>query len=312
MGGGFLYTNRDSISLGPRGHHLHELADGGNDTPVYQMLEDFKNHPAVSPIIRGAKMVEHSGHMVPEGGYDMVPQYVFDGALVAGEAAGLCMNMGYQVRGMDFAVASGRMAAEAAVEAIDAGDVSAAGLSGYKRLHGGLLRHQGPRDLPQVAPRHGGVGRDVQRLPDHGGRGVQRHVQRGRAPAGAPAPPHHAHYQKARAFQDRQRGKEGGERTVSQIAPITVNVDELIAVNKYEVDEENAHIELAEDPDIEEFRKLVRVCPAALYKIGEDGATSFDYAGCLECGTCRIACEGTIVRKWENPRPTMGVEYRFG
>ena len=112
VGGGFLYTN---------------------DMPVYQMLEDFKNHPAVSPIIRGAKMVEHSGHMVPEGGYDMVPQYVFDGALVAGEAAGLCMNMGYQVRGMDFAVASGRMAAEAAVEAIDAGDVSAAGLSGYKR-----------------------------------------------------------------------------------------------------------------------------------------------------------------------------------
>ena len=132
VGGGFLYTNRDSISLGLVAT-ISTAADGGNDTPVYQMLEDFKNHPAVSPIIRGAKMVEHSGHMVPEGGYDMVPQYVFDGALVAGEAAGLCMNMGYQVRGMDFAVASGRMAAEAAVEAIDAGDVSAAGLSGYKR-----------------------------------------------------------------------------------------------------------------------------------------------------------------------------------
>ena len=99
---------------------------------------------------------------------------------------------------------------------------------------------------------------------------------------------------------------------MSQIAPITVNVDELIAVNKYEVDEESAHIELVEDPDIEEFKKLVRVCPAALYKIDEDGATSFDYAGCLECGTCSIACEGTIVRKWENPQPTMGVEYRFG
>ena len=56
---------------------------------------------------------------------------------------------------------------------------------------------------------------------------------------------------------------------MSQIAPITVNVDELIAVNKYEVDEESAHIELVEDPDIEEFKKLVRVCPAALYKIDE-------------------------------------------
>ena len=57
---------------------------------------------------------------------------------------------------------------------------------------------------------------------------------------------------------------------------------------------------------------IISVCPAALYKIDEDGKKSFDYAGCLECGTCRIACEGTIVKKWENPRPTMGVEYRFG
>lgn len=95
------------------------------------MLEDFKNHPAVAPIIRGAKMVEHSGRMVPEGGYDMIPKYVFDGCLLAGEAAGLCMNMGYQVRGMDFAIASGRFAAEAACDAIDAGDVSATGMVSY-------------------------------------------------------------------------------------------------------------------------------------------------------------------------------------
>ena len=107
-------------------------ADGANETPVYQMLEDFKNHPAVAPIIRGAKLVEHSGHMVPEGGYGMVPKYVFDGCLVAGESAGLCMNMGYQVRGMDFAVASGQMAGQAAVRALDAGDTSEAGLASYK------------------------------------------------------------------------------------------------------------------------------------------------------------------------------------
>lgn len=131
VGGGFLYTNKDSISLGLVAT-ISTAAAEDNPTPVYQMLEDFKAHPAVAPIIRDAKMVEHSGHMVPEGGYDMVPKYVFDGALIAGEAAGLCMNMGYQVRGMDFAVASGRMAAEAAIEAIDAGDVSEAGLASYK------------------------------------------------------------------------------------------------------------------------------------------------------------------------------------
>ena len=129
VGGGFLYTNRSSVSIGVVAT-LSDLCT--SSTPVYQMLEDFKNHPAVAPIIRGAKLVEHSGHMVPEGGYGMVPKYVFDGCLVAGESAGLCMNMGYQVRGMDFAVASGQMAGQAAVRALDAGDTSEAGLASYK------------------------------------------------------------------------------------------------------------------------------------------------------------------------------------
>ena len=97
---------------------------------------------------------------------------------------------------------------------------------------------------------------------------------------------------------------------------ITVNVSEYIAANKYNVDEENVHIGFCNDDldqlDDAEFGKLVRVCPAALYKVDPDGRKSFDYAGCRECGTCRIACEGSILSKWENPKPMMGVVYRFG
>ncbi|MEG1623427.1 MAG: ferredoxin family protein [Raoultibacter sp.] len=99
---------------------------------------------------------------------------------------------------------------------------------------------------------------------------------------------------------------------MKNLKPITVNIDEFLALNKYNVDEESAHIELIEDPNTAEFMKLVRVCPAALYKIDDEGKKSFDYAGCLECGTCRIICGDTIIKKWENPQPTMGVEYRFG
>ena len=99
---------------------------------------------------------------------------------------------------------------------------------------------------------------------------------------------------------------------MSTIKPITVNVDEYLALNKYEVDEENAHIELVDEPSHEEFLKLVRVCPAALYRINDEGKQTFDHAGCLECGTCRIACGTTIIKKWENPQPTMGVQYRYG
>ncbi len=91
-----------------------------------------------------------------------------------------------------------------------------------------------------------------------------------------------------------------------------VNVDAKLSVDKFYVDEGNAHIELIDNPSREEFDKLVLACPAALYKYGENGETLFDYAGCLECGTCRLICGDTILKKWEYPVGTMGVEYRWG
>jgi len=128
-GGGFMYTNKDTISLGLVAT-ISELEK--SQTTIYQALDDFEHHPAVAPLIRGGKLVEHSGHLVPEGGYDTIPQYIFNGALLAGDTVRLVMNLGYQIRGMDFAIASGQYAAEAACDAIDRGDVSAEGLAGYR------------------------------------------------------------------------------------------------------------------------------------------------------------------------------------
>lgn len=100
------------------------------------------------------------------------------------------------------------------------------------------------------------------------------------------------------------------------ISEITVNVDQKLALNKYNVDESFAHIELNKPDDCqifdEEFDKLIIACPAALYKRDKNGAISFDYAGCLECGTCRILCGDTILKHWFNPGPTQGIEYRWG
>ncbi|MDR2381052.1 MAG: FAD-dependent oxidoreductase [Bifidobacteriaceae bacterium] len=130
VGGGFLYTNRDTISVGL----VATVADLVKaDTPVYQMLEDFKNHPALAPVLAGGKVVEHSGHLVAEGGFDAMPPLVADGVLLAGENAMMCVNAGYTVRGMDLAIAAGMHAGQAAKAALDAGDTSAEGLAGYKR-----------------------------------------------------------------------------------------------------------------------------------------------------------------------------------
>lgn len=129
VGGGFLYTNHESISIGLVAT-LSDLCT--SSVPVYQMMEDFKAHPAIAPLLRDGTLLEYSGHLIPEGGLAMVPKLFRDGCLVAGDAAMLCINLGYQVRGMDYAIASGRLAAQTALEALDADDVSAERLSTYR------------------------------------------------------------------------------------------------------------------------------------------------------------------------------------
>ena len=92
----------------------------------------------------------------------------------------------------------------------------------------------------------------------------------------------------------------------------TVNVDVKLGVNKFHVDESNAHIVVKANPDRAELAKLLKACPAGLYKLDDAGNLQFDYAGCLECGTCRVLCGKTILEKWEFPQGTLGVEYRRG
>ncbi len=128
IGGGYMYTNRESISLGL----VATISDlMGARTPIYQMLEDFKEKTALAPLLKGGTVLEHSGHMVPEGGLDMMPELTGDGVVLAGDCAMMCINLGYQVRGMDFAVAAGMHAGREVAKALEAGDTSKAGLAGY-------------------------------------------------------------------------------------------------------------------------------------------------------------------------------------
>ena len=131
MGGGFLYTNKTTLSLGLV-VTLEGLARGRTRLP--DMLETFKQHPAIAPLVRGGRLVEYSAHLVPEGGLETVPELTADHLLVVGDAANLCLNLGYTIRGMDYAIASGDLAAQTLIEARRNGaDYSKAGLAGYRR-----------------------------------------------------------------------------------------------------------------------------------------------------------------------------------
>ena len=129
-GGCFLYTNKESLSIG-----LIVNLDNLKDAKVqpFTLLDHFKEHQAVSPMLSGGIVKEYSAHLIPEGGYDMMPQLYSDGVLVAGDAAGLTLNSGLTLRGMDLAIASGIAAAEAVKKAKERADFSASALSHYKR-----------------------------------------------------------------------------------------------------------------------------------------------------------------------------------
>jgi electron transfer flavoprotein-quinone oxidoreductase len=129
-GGAFLYTNRDSLSLGVIAQ-VASLA-AACQRPA-DLLEGFKAHPAVAPLLRGGRLVEYSAHMLPEAGWPGLPRLHGAGILVAGDAAGLCFATGLYLEGINFAIASGAAAGETAAEAVDAGRTDAAGLAAYRR-----------------------------------------------------------------------------------------------------------------------------------------------------------------------------------
>ncbi len=127
-GGGFLYTNTDSLSVG-----LVMKVDDlvRNRVRSGDMLEAFLHHPMIAPLIEGGKLLEYGAHLVPEGGLKNMPPLFTGGMLVVGDAAGFGVNNGFVVRGMDLAVNSALVAAETVLAARSRGDFSAKSLAEY-------------------------------------------------------------------------------------------------------------------------------------------------------------------------------------
>ena len=129
-GGGFIYTNLDTIALGVV-LKLPKLS--AQKKRPEEIIAELKRHPAIAPLIEGAEVIEYSAHVIPEAGYEMMPKLTADGLMVAGDAAAMCLAAGIWLEGVNFAMASGMYAGEAAVEAIKSGNCNASGLAGYRK-----------------------------------------------------------------------------------------------------------------------------------------------------------------------------------
>ena len=125
----FIYTNKDTLSVG--GGALLSEFNATLRSPN-ELMEHYKNHPAVKPLLRGAETVEYLAHLIPEGGYRGIPKVYGPGYLVCGDAAMLSNPVHRE--GSNLAMESGRLAGKTVIRAKEVGDFSERRLAEYKGL----------------------------------------------------------------------------------------------------------------------------------------------------------------------------------
>lgn len=128
-GGGFLYTNKDSVSVGVV-LRLDDLeARGVSSSDVH---DHFLQHPAIAPLLRGGEMLEYGCHLTIEDGPEMVSHDLTrPGLILIGDAAGFTLNTGLTIRGMDLAAGSAIAAAKTIVKALDTGSYGQQAMDEY-------------------------------------------------------------------------------------------------------------------------------------------------------------------------------------
>ena len=151
MGAGFLYTNKESLTIGV-GCMLGDFSKNPNRTSPYVLLEQMKRHPCIAPLIEGGEMKEYCAHLIPEGGFNSIPKVYGNGWMIVGDSGGF-VNSAHR-EGSNLAMTTGRLAAETVIKAKAAGkDCDANSLAPYKTaLDGSFVMKDMHkyRDMPSV------------------------------------------------------------------------------------------------------------------------------------------------------------------
>lgn len=91
-----------------------------------------------------------------------------------------------------------------------------------------------------------------------------------------------------------------------------MKIEDKLFLDRYRVSEES-HLKITEQKKCMEEcqdQPCLYFCPANVYRL-EDGRISVHYEGCLECGSCRIACPLLNI-EWSFPHGGYGICHKFG
>ncbi len=318
-GGGFIYTNLDTLSVGVV-LKLQKL--GAQKLRPEQIIANLKAHPAIAPLVEGGEIKEYSAHVIPEAGISMMPKMTGDGMLVAGDAAALCLAAGIWLEGRQ----------------LRDGERDVRGRGGRRgprgerhQRHGSgrirtpperHVRHARPpqaapgavtgarRSRPAPLPRHDRQygGADVpRRQPDTQAR-LATHPEPGtqarRGQAARPGP------RRARRNEDLRMSTQPVNTAATGERWPELSFEDLIGSTRFDV-HERAHITVDDTICADcSTRECIVACPANLFVPTSDGGILFNYEQCFECGTCYLLCnkEGAIT--WTYPEGGYGVVFK--
>jgi electron-transferring-flavoprotein dehydrogenase len=276
-------------------------------------FQHFKRHPLVSSILDGGQLVRYGAKALPEGGWHTIPRVYADGLLIAGDAGGFMNSM--RLKGVHLAMRTGMLAAEAAFDAVRAGDVSAAGLRSYQdAIDAGPVR----RELYPVRNVHQSFTYGLLAGIAYSGLSLVTGGWWFRDPM-----PAHAGYERMATLD--QYYKDGRPDPDGTVNPARIDrkltFDRLTNVHysgTRHAEDQPSHL-LVFDTDICRTRCRVeygnpctRFCPANVYEMVEAGdgtrTLQINASNCVHCKTCDIMDPYQII-DWVPPEGGGGPQY---
>jgi electron-transferring-flavoprotein dehydrogenase len=272
FGGSFIYPmGEEHICVG----FVAGLDYRDVEFSVHDVLQEFKTHPKIAKLLEGAERVEWGAKTIPSGGYYALPTRLHaPGLLLCGDGVGM-VNIP-RLKGVHYAIESGRLAAEAAFRALQPGETPATSLSSYDdAIRESFIwtdLHE-VRDMRQVFGRGFCVG---------GALASAMTVSKGRVSLGAmPAEPD-AEQELVKTDRASRYPTADGKLTFDKLSSV------FASGNKTRDDQPN-HIRIQKKVPREVAEMWVHLCPAQVYEIGEsdgDGTVTVELSpsNCVQCG----------------------------
>jgi len=325
-GGGFLYTNEDTLSIG-NVFHLDSIVE--ERAEVVDLLDALLTHPLLAQWIGDDyEELEYSAKLVPDSKKVAHPSPTEDRLVLVGDAAGQMQAQGPLIKGMNHAATAGALVGEAFAVARSRGDTASAGERYVSRLYDeGVMAKIRPAvyDRSRAVTEHRRVSALTDGLIDTaiGRAGLDTMIRTGIV---------ERLYNSPRMMQilpdtttpyatlPTAIAKRHGERIEEESAVEPPTLEERIGELTYDTDIGNPHI-VVEDESWEASGAAVTACPVSAKDFGggcyreevrsnghEERVVSFDSQPCVECGTCAIVAD----THWEHPRGGKGVEFKQG